>query len=176
MAVAHEHDPDDGDRVVVERDRTVDHGPLRAVAATTAPNVVRMVLTIVGAAAMIVGALMAWILNAAGGSVVGTELPLRSFYRPVFAGGSAFMTSPGAVMILLGLLAILGMAGLGGWLTRIAGALGIVALVLVTIEMSRAGLALPNDIGPGMWVALAGSVVALVGGFFSVKSYVMNGD
>jgi hypothetical protein len=174
MAVAHDHDDDD--RVVVERDRVVDRGPSRTVAGTTAPNIVRMVLTILGAAGMIIGSFMQWVLNSGNGSLAGTDLPLRSFYRPVFTPGSSFVTSPGAVMILLGLIALLGMAGWGGWLTRIAGALGIIALVLVTIEMNRAGLALPNDIGPGMWIALVGSVVALVGGFFSVAPYLLDND
>ncbi len=131
MAVAHDHDDDD--QVVVERDRVQDRGPSRTVAGTTAPNIVRMVLTILGAAAMIVGSFLAWVLNTTNGSLVGTELPLRSFYRPVFAQGSSFVSSPGAVMILLGLIALLGMAGWGGWLTRIAGALGIIALVLIVI-------------------------------------------
>jgi len=174
MAVAHDHDDDDG--VAVERAHVVDRGPSRTVAGTTAPNIVRMVLTILGAAGMIIGSFMQWVLNSGNGSLAGTDLPLRSFYRPVFASGSSFVKSPGAVMILLGLLALLGMAGRGGWLTRIAGALGIITVVLVTIEMNRAGLALPNDIGPGMWVALAGSVVALVGGFFSVAPYLLDND
>jgi hypothetical protein len=175
MAVAHDHDDyDDDDRVVVERDRVVERGPSRTVAGTTAPNIVRLVLTILGAAGMIVGSFLVWVLNTGAGSLAGTELPLRSFYRPVFEQGSAFVTSPGAVMILLGLLALLGMAGRGGWLTRIAGALGIIALVLIVIEMNRAGLSLPNDIGPGIWVALAGSLIALVGGFFSVAPYLLD--
>ena len=175
MAVAHDPDYDDDARVV-ERDRVVDRRPRRTVAATTGPNIVRMVLTILGAAGMIVGAFLVWVYNTNSGSILGTELPLRSFYRPVFASTSSFVTSPGAVMILLGLIALLGMAGWGGWLTRIAGALGIIALVLLTIEMNRAGLALPESIGPGMWVALAGSVVALVGGFFSVAPMLVDDD
>ena len=174
MAVA--HDPDYDDDGVVERDRVVDRRPRRTVAATTGPNIVRMVLTILGAAGMIIGAFLVWVYNTNSGSILGTELPLRSFYRPVFASTSSFVTSPGAVMILLGLIALLGMAGWGGWLTRIAGALGIIALVLLTIEMNRAGLALPESIGPGMWVALAGSVVALVGGFFSVAPMLVDDD
>jgi hypothetical protein len=174
MAVA--HDPDYDDDRVVERDRMVDRRPRRTVAATTGPNIVRMVLTILGAAGMIIGAFLVWVYNTNSGSILGTELPLRSFYRPVFASTSSFVTSPGAVMILLGLIALLGMAGWGGWLTRIAGALGIIALVLLTIEMNRAGLALPESIGPGMWVALAGSVVALVGGFFSVAPMLVDDD
>jgi hypothetical protein len=172
MAVAHDHDHDD-DRVVVDRDRVADR-PARTVAGTTAPNIVRLVLTILGAGAMIVGSFLPWVLNTSNGSLDGTELPLRSFYRPIFGEGSSFIASPGAVMILLGLIALLGMAGWGGWLTRIAGALGIIAFVLVVIEMNRADLSLPNDIGPGMWVALAGSVVALVGGFFSVAPYLLD--
>jgi hypothetical protein len=167
MAVA--HDPDYDDHRVVERDRVVDGRLGRPVAHTTGPNIVRMVLSILGAAGMIVGAFLTWAYNTNAGSIVGTDLTYRSFYRPVFATSSSFVTSPGAVMILLGLLALLGMAGWGGWLTRIAGALGIIALVLVTIEMNRAGLALPESIGPGMWVALVGSLIALIGGFFSVS-------
>lgn len=168
MAVAHDHDHDD-DHVILERDHELDRRPARTVAGATAPNIVRMVLTIVGAAATIVGSFMTWV-----DGIQGTGLPLRSFYRPVFAGTPTFITSAGAVMILLGLIALLGMAGLSGWLTRIAGALGIIALVLVTIEMSRAGRSLPADIGPGMWVALAGNVVALVGGFFGVGRYLLD--
>jgi hypothetical protein len=174
MAVAHDHDDD---HVVVERDRVVDRGPSRTVAGTTAPNIVRMVLTILGAGAMIIGSFLTWVLNTVNGSIVGTELPIRSFYRPVFdVTASSFVTSAGAVMILLGLLALLGMAGRGGWLTRIAGALGVIALVLVAIQMNRAGLSLPGDIGVGMWVALVGSLVALVGGFFTVQPYLVDED
>ncbi len=174
MAVAHDHD--DEDRVVVERDRVVERAPTRTVAGTTAPNIVRLILTLLGAAGMIVGAFLVWVNNSPNGDLVGTELPLRSLYRPAFVATNSFVTSPGAVMILLGLLALLGMAGWGGWLTRIAGALGIIELVLVVIEMNRAGLALPNSIGPGMWVALAGSVLALVGGFFSIAPYLVDRD
>ena len=174
MAVAHDHDDDD---VVVERERVVGRGSSRTVAGTTAPNIVRMVLTMIGSAAMIVGSFLVWVSNSANGDLIGTEVPLRVFYRPAFTSTSSFVASAGAVMILLGLLALLGMAGWGGWLTRIAGALGIIALILVAIQMYRApGLSLPNDIGPGIWVALAGSVVALVGGFFSVAPYLLDDD
>jgi hypothetical protein len=172
MAVAHDHDDD----IVVERDRVPGRGPTRTVVGATAPNIARLVLTIVGAAGMIVGSFLVWVNNSTNGDLVGTELPLRSFYRPAFVGTNSFVTSPGAVMILLGLLALLGMAGWGGWLTRIAGALGIIALVLVVIEMNRAGLPLPDSIGPGVWVALAGCVIALVGGFFSVAPYLIDHD
>jgi hypothetical protein len=171
MAVAHDHDDDD-DRVVVDREATVDRRPSRTMGAT-APNIIRLVLTIVGAAAMIVGSFLVWVSSATG--VVGTRLPIRSFYRPTFTETNAFVSSAGAVMILLGLIALLGMAGWAGWLTRIAGALGVIALVLVAIQMYRApGLSLPNDVGPGMWVALVGSIVALVGGFFSVAPYLLD--
>ena len=65
---------------------------------------------------------------------------------------------------------MLGLAFRSGWLTRIAGALGIVGFVLVAIELFRAngGQALQA----GAWVALAGSVVALIGGFFGTRRVV----
>jgi hypothetical protein len=97
----------------------------------------------------------------------GVDLAFRAYYRPVFTN-SAFLMSAGAVMILLALFALVGLADRGGWLSRIAGALGIVAFVLILISMGRAvGMDLPDDIGEGLVWSVAGSTVVLIGGFLS---------
>jgi hypothetical protein len=126
---------------------------------TAVMAVVRLILTIAGAAAMIVGAFLAWVNGHRG-----VDLAFRAYYRPVFPH-SAFLTSAGAVMILLGLIALVGLADWGGWLSRIAGALGVVAFVLILISMGRAGMDLPDDIGVGLVWSVAGSIVVLIGGF-----------
>jgi hypothetical protein len=134
-----------------------------ATAGTAAMTVVRLILTIAGAAAMILGAFLEWVNGHDG-----VDLAFRAYYRPVFAN-SAFLMSAGAVMILLGLIALVGLADWGGSLSRIAGALGIVAFVLILISMGRvAGMELPNDIGEGLVWSVAGSIVVLIGGFVSV--------
>jgi hypothetical protein len=134
-----------------------------ATAGSAMMGVVRLIITIAGAAAMIFGAFLKWVNGHEG-----VHLALRAYYRPVFAD-SGFIMSAGAVMILLGLIALVGLAGWGGWLSRIAGALGVVAFVLILISMGRAaGLTLPDDIGVGLWWSLAGSIVVIIGGFLSV--------
>jgi hypothetical protein len=82
-----------------------------------------------------------------------------------------FVRTVGFVSIVLGLLAIIGLAFRSGWLTRIAGALGIAAFVLFAITVSRASnLSFPGSIGVGAWLALAGGVVALIGGFLGTRT------
>lgn len=118
----------------------------------------RVVLTLAGAAGMIVGPFLGW----TGGGIPGLRVRLAAFYRPDLGASGSFPVTVGGVMVLIGLLAIVGLAGRSGWITRLAGTLGIVAFALFVIELFRAG-ALP--IGPGAWLALAGAVVALIAGF-----------
>src|SRR6266508_2973854 len=126
---------------------------------TAAMTVVRLILTIAGAASMIVGAFLKWVNGHDG-----VDLAFRAYYRPVFAN-SAFLMSAGAVMILL---ALVGLADREGWLSRIAGALGIVAFVLILISMGRAvGMDLPEDIGEGLVWSVAGSAFVHIAGFLS---------
>ena len=74
-------------------------------------------------------------------------------------------------MIVLGLLAIVGLAPRSGWLTRLAGTLGVAGFVLFVIELYRA----PTDTLPGVgaWVCLAGGIVALAGGFMGTRRVVV---
>jgi hypothetical protein len=121
---------------------------------------VRGVLTLAGAAGMIVGAFMDWT-----GGRSGVNLGIRSLWTTEFStSGASFVATVGFVFIVLGLLAIVGLSPATGWLTRLAGALGIAGFVLFAIQIYRADLT-ASDIQMGAWVALAGSVVALVGGF-----------
>jgi hypothetical protein len=129
---------------------------------------VRVVLTLAGAAGLVVSAFMDWI-----NGTTAVNLDIRSLWESGFEGESeTFIATVGFVAIVLGLLAIVGLAPRSGWLTRIAGALGIVLFVLFTIQVYRADLAV-DDIDPGAWVALAGGLVALVGGFFGARRAVV---
>ena len=58
------------------------------------------------------------------------------------------------------------LAPVSGWLTRLAGALGIIAFALFAIGVYR----VPGGqlIDAGAWICVAGSALALVGGFFRV--------
>ena len=67
-------------------------------------------------------------------------------------------------------MAIVGLAARSGWLTRLAGTLGIVGFVLFVIQLTRSHAAMPESIGRGAWLTLAGGVVALFGGFFGTRT------
>jgi hypothetical protein len=140
-----------------------------AVAEASAGGVAgRVGLTVLGAAGLIIGAFLDWLSGTVDfGGLSGTELGARIFISDADVDPS-FLASAGAIVILLGLLALLGLAFRSGWLTRMAGALGVIAFVLFTISLFRAGGGL-GGIGIGMWVVLVGGVVALVGGFVGTR-------
>src|SRR5438132_968055 len=137
--------------------------------ATTRPYglFTRILLTLAGAAGLIIGGFMNWT-----GGFAGTDMSGRAFYQSTFVHDETFVTTVGFVMIVLGLLAIVGLAPRSGWLTRLVGALGIAGFVLFAIQLSRAHVSMPGSIQAGAWVALAGAIVALIGGFFGTRAVV----
>jgi hypothetical protein len=157
--VEHRHYPD---RPAYQEDRVVRPG------FDWAGMAVRVLLTLLGAAGLIVSAFMDWI-----DGTTAVNLDIRAFWEATFDQESAtFIATVGFVMIVLGLLVIVGMAPRSGWLTSLAGALAIAAFVLFAIQVYRADRTF-NDIDPGAWVALAGGVLALIGGFFGARRAVV---
>ena len=125
----------------------------------------RMGLTALGAAALIIGAFLKW-----AGATTGVKIHLRSLIqRPNFTSGvpAKFLHSAGFLMIVLGLAALVGLGFRSGWLTRIAGTLGIVGIVLFLIQLYRVN-GHPSP-GPGLWICLVGAVAALIGGFLGTR-------
>jgi hypothetical protein len=125
---------------------------------------VRVVLTLLGAAGLIIGGLLDWISGAKG-----TNFPIRVLWTTdVGSEGAKFLASLGFVFIILGLIAIIGLAPRTGVLTSLAGALGMVAFILFLISLYRANLSLA-DLRIGAWLALVGGVLALIGGFLGAR-------
>jgi hypothetical protein len=137
---------------------------------------IRIILTLLGAAAMILGAFLGWFRfelppGAEAPGTTGIDASWSLFYstEDPFTDTN-FLMSAGFVAIILGLLALLGLAFRTGWLTRLAGALAIVAIVAYAITLYRVegdlGVA---DIGLGAWLVAAGGLIALIGGFFGSR-------
>ncbi|GAA2011297.1 hypothetical protein GCM10009839_01710 [Catenulispora yoronensis] len=116
----------------------------------------RLLLTALGAAGLIGGAFMDWTRN-----VQGTHISWRALYDSAFGSTTDLVQSVGGVSILVGLVAVLGLADASGWLTRLAGAVGVVGLVLFVIEVQRSS---DHGLQIGMWLALAGSVLCIAAG------------
>ena len=122
---------------------------------------VRVLLTVAAAVLLLIGSFLAWT-----GEGDGSSLAIQSYWEPE-AGTAGFLASAGLVTAIAGAAIILGLAFRGGWLQRFAGAVALVAFTLMMVQMGRSGqLDTLEDIGIGLWLVLAGGVLALLGGFF----------
>jgi hypothetical protein len=163
--VDHAHGPD-----VAAAPAAVDVHP------TAGGLTIRLLLSVLGAAGMIIGSFLAWLRFGEGMvppniGLTGLDISNSVFYSTDDPFGASFVESAGLAAIILGVLALLGMAFRSGWLTSVAGVLGIIAFALVLITLYRvpdAGFDVSN-VGIGLWVVLAGGVVALIGGFFGTR-------
>jgi hypothetical protein len=128
---------------------------------------VRLVLTLAGAAGLVVGALLEWLND-----VKGIDGSYRIFYASSASPDVDFYKSAGFAMIVLGGLAVLGLVPRSGWLTRLAGALGVIGFALFAVNVYRRS---PFDLGDfqiGIWLAGGGALVAVIGGFLGARSTV----
>jgi hypothetical protein len=128
--------------------------------------VAKLVLGLVGAAGMIVGPFLDW-----GGGVRGTEIEFRAFFSTEAGGEAGFAASTGFTLLVLGVVALIGLAFKSGWLTSLAAGLGLLACVLIVITAYRAGEGL-GFFAIGFWIAAIGSLLALLASMFGAGSRV----
>jgi hypothetical protein len=138
----------------------------------------RVIFTLLGAAGLIVGAFLPWFKDVAppGIGVDGVEVSLSVFYSTDDPFGASFFESAGMVTIVLGVLALLGLVFRTGWLTTLAGVLGIVAAGAVVITLYRVE-GQDFDIfntGGGLQLALAGAILCVIGGFFGARPRIVS--
>ncbi|GAA2005670.1 sugar:proton symporter [Catenulispora subtropica] len=128
----------------------------------------RMLVTALGAAGLIVAAFLKWTRD-----MKGIDTSWRAVYQDTFGGAPDAVHSVGGPAIVLGLLAVLGLAERSGWLTRLAGALGVIGTVLVVVQIERAT---DHSIQWGIWSALAGSILCIGAGLTSTRATVTTVD
>ena len=73
-------------------------------------------------------------------------------------------------MIVVGLVAVVGLAMGTGWLTRLAGAVAVVGFVLFAIEVYRSSA--DDVIEIGAWLVLAGGIVSMIAGFLGPRQVI----
>jgi hypothetical protein len=123
--------------------------------------VLRLALVAIGATALLVGAFLEWV-----NGIDGVDLSNRVFVRADIATTTRFVESSGLVSMAIALVAVLGLALVSGWIIRLAGIAGIIAFVLSLISLARVQEpSLPEGIGVGLWMLLAGSIVIVLAGF-----------
>lgn len=133
----------------------------------------RLILTLLGAAGMIYGAFLDWLLDLSPGR--GIDRYWTWFFTPDPGEAANIWSSAGFVIIVLGILALIGSAFRTGWLTSLSGALAVAAMVLLAITFYRtqdANIGI-QDFGVGAWLIVAGGLLALIGGFFGARRRVI---
>ncbi len=121
--------------------------------------IARIAVTVVGGILLIVSGLVDWIKNLSG-----VNLTVKALFQSTFRRPNSFVSSVGFVVIVLGLLALLGLAPRSGWLTRAAGALAVAVFVLFIIQVVSSDRGV-SDMQAGPWLSLVGGIVTIVGGF-----------
>jgi hypothetical protein len=159
-----------------EAQRTWTSGPVEArpreIGPPAAGLAARMVLTLAGAAALMVGPFLTWFRPL---DATGVELSYRVFWQESTSLGNVpFLSSAGFVVIALGLLVVLGLAFRAGWLTSLAGLAAIAGFALYLIVLYRAVRTPAREsLGMGPWLVLGGGILAVVGGFLGSAHRVM---
>jgi hypothetical protein len=130
--------------------------------------VARLLLTLFGALAMILGVLLPW---RAVSNQRGVDLTVDTFAR-VFGfslnvGGAESLFSVGLAILALAMLMIFGLAGRSGRLSRLSAQLAALLLIGTFVAIAVSG----GDIGPGRGaiLVLAGCVAGYIGGLFAQR-------
>jgi hypothetical protein len=121
----------------------------------------RVVLTLLGALIMILGAFLPWLFGERGLDVGYDEYASAAFDASLASPPSGLETVSSVAMpaIFFAGLALLGIFGKGR-LTRFAALLAVLLYVAFLITLVRAG----EDAGIGLWAVIFGGVIAFVGG------------
>ncbi|HEV2346986.1 MAG TPA: sugar:proton symporter [Actinocrinis sp.] len=117
----------------------------------------RLVFTLIGSAALIVSAFLNWSRD-----ITGVNLSNHALIRTEFFTQSDIVKTVGGISVLIGLVGMLGLVDRSSWLTRLAGVLGVALFVMFAVEVYRSSY---HTMQPGAWLALAGGIVLLLGGF-----------
>lgn len=122
----------------------------------------RILLVVLGAGAMIAAPFLPWV-GEGDLSLTGTEIGVKVFWSasPDFEPG--FFASAGLVVLIVGLIALIGVAPGARAFGMLGGMLGVVAAVLVAVSAIRGGLDFGN-LRLGLYLVFVGGLVALVGG------------
>ena len=123
----------------------------------------RLVITLAGIAALVVGAFLDW-----QATQPGYRLTFRSLLHDDFTTTSNATRTVGAISVLIAAVALLALLDRTGWLTRLAGLAAVVLFAMFALQLYRHygqhfDPAL-HAVRAGAWATLGAGVVLLFGG------------
>jgi hypothetical protein len=123
----------------------------------------RLVITLIGIAALVVGAFLDW-----QSTQPGYRLTNRSLLHNDFATTTNTTRSVGAIAIVIAAVALLGLLDRTGWLSRLAGLAAVVLFAMFALQLYRHDgqhfTPALHAVHAGAWVTVAAGVVLLLGG------------
>lgn len=129
---------------------------------------VRLVFTVLGIAALLVGAVLNWQARLAG-----NKLTLRSLIQDDFTTRSDVLRTVAVASALIAIVALLGLLDRTGWLTRLAGLAAVVVFAMFAVQVYRhygENLAASyHALRPGAWFQLGAGVLLLLGGLIRYR-------
>jgi hypothetical protein len=128
----------------------------------------RLIFGVVGALGMIVGPFLPWISGQRG-----TEVEFRALFSSEGGADAGFVASAGFGLLVLGVLALIGLVFRSGWLTSLASAVGLAAMILVAFGRFRGEGGGLGDLGIGWWIGAVGSLLALIASMFATRTKVV---
>lgn len=124
---------------------------------SSADNGGRILFTTIGGAALVVAGFLNWSRD-----MTGITLSNHSLIDTGFLAQTDVVRTVGGLAVVIGLAGMFGLVDRSGWLTRLFGVLGIALFVMFLIEVLRSS---DHTLQPGAWLALAGGILLLIGGF-----------
>jgi hypothetical protein len=128
----------------------------------------RLVFTVLGIAALLIGAVLNWVAKLAG-----NKLTLRSLIQDDFTTRADMLRTVGAISALIAVVALLGLLDRSGRLTRLAGILAVVVFAMFAVQVFRHDgenfAAAYRALRPGAWCQLGAGVLLLLGGLIRYR-------
>lgn len=118
----------------------------------------RILLSALGAAGLVAAAFQNWTRN-----FQGTDVSWRSLYRDAIGTTDDIVQSIGGAAILLAVIAVMGFADDSGWVVRLVGVTGLVGSAVFVVQVHRSS---DHGLQAGVWFALAGSLLCVIGGLY----------
>ena len=128
----------------------------------------RVVFTLLGIAALLVGAVLNWETGLAG-----NKLTLRSLIQNDFTTRGDVLRTVAAACVLVAAVALLSLLDRTGWLTRLAGLAAVVLFAMFAVQVFRqhgenVGASY-HALRPGAWCELGAGVLLLLGGLIRYR-------
>lgn len=129
-------------------------------------NPISMILGVLAAAVIVLGALVLSWLTGGTGSFKGTDGPISMFWSTDLAVEVSFLSSAGLIILGIGVIVLIGGLINRNGLLVVGGLLAVIAFALIVITLLRLEVVDigVGDFGIGLWAILVGGVLAIAAG------------